>query len=462
MSDLEQPMESPSGLELHPDPPPTARISKKVGLAALGVVLFVGVLVVYGLSARREQQQVAQAMNEEKHPESARRIGDQLVKELAPPAVANPAPVFSGRAAVDPGQVNDASRMPNSGVLQPPRLVYRDDERGGRPEAGAGNESGRPSTGGPSELSAEEKLRLAAFRQEQEALAAPTPVRGGSSSAGSQTMPLIDPLQQYGPLASLLGAGKALGITDASANGLAPARAQSQTDKDYDQQNEQSRKQMFMEQTRTRTVNNYLKSTRTPPLGKYELKMGWDIPAILEQGINSDLPGEVKALVHSNVYDTATGKYLLIPQGSRLVGVYDSQIAYGQNRLQVIWTRIIYPDGSSINLDGMMGQDIQGMAGFHDQVDNHYKRLIISALLTSAFAAGIELSQRQSTSLLTTPTAGQTASAAVGQQLGELGSEVTRKNLSIQPTIKVPVGYRFNVRVNRDILFEAPYTPVEM
>ena len=459
MSDLEQPMESPSGLELHPDPPLTARISKKVGLAVLGVVLFVGVLVVYGLSARREQQQVAQAMNEEKHPESARRVGDQLVKELAPPAVANPAPVFSGRAAVDPGQVNDGTRVPDSGVLQPPRLVYRDDGKEGRPEAGAGNESRRSSTGGPSELSAEEKLRLAAFRQEQEALAAPTPVRGGSSPAGSQTMPLIDPLQQYGPLASLLGAGKALGITDASANGLAPARAQSQTD---DHQNEQSRKEMFMEQTRTRTVNNYLKSTRTPPLGKYELKMGWDIPAILEQGINSDLPGEVKALVRSNVYDTATGKYLLIPQGSRLVGVYDSQIAYGQNRLQVIWTRIIYPDGSSINLDGMMGQDIQGMAGFHDQVDNHYKRLIVSALLTSAFAAGIELSQRQSTSLLTTPTAGQTASAAVGQQLGELGSEVTRKNLSIQPTMKIPVGYRFNVRVNRDILFEAPYTPVEM
>ncbi|PYU55809.1 MAG: conjugal transfer protein TrbI, partial [Acidobacteria bacterium] len=313
------------------------------------------------------------------------------------------------------------------------------------------------------ELSAEEKLRLAAFRQEQEALAAPTPIRGGSSLAGSPaTTPLNDVLQQVGSLASLLGARKALGSTDASANGLAPARAQSQTDKDYDQQNEQSRKQMFMEQTRTRTVSSYLKSTRTPPLGKYELKMGWDIPAILEQGINSDLPGEVKALVRSNVYDTATGKYLLIPQGSRLVGVYDSQIAYGQNRLQVIWTRIIYPDGSSINLDGMMGQDIQGMTGFHDQVDNHYKRLIVSALLTSAFAAGIELSQRQSTSLLTTPTAGQTASAAVGQQLGELGSEVTRKNLSIQPTIKVPVGYRFNVRVNRDILFEAPYTPVEM
>ena len=192
------------------------------------------------------------------------------------------------------------------------------------------------------------------------------------------------------------------------------------------------------------------------------MKMGWDIPAILEQGINSDLPGEVKALVRTNVYDTATGKYLLIPQGSRLVGVYDSQITYGQSRLLVVWSRIIYPDGSSINLDGMMGQDIQGMAGFHDQVDNHYKRLVGAALLTSAFAAGISLSQRQSTSLLTTPTAAQSASTAVGQQLGELGAEVTRKNLNIPPTIKIPVGYRFNVRVNKDILFEAPYTPAEL
>jgi type IV secretion system protein TrbI len=190
--------------------------------------------------------------------------------------------------------------------------------------------------------------------------------------------------------------------------------------------------------------------------------MGWDIPAILERGIISDLPGEVKALVRSNVYDTATGKYLLIPQGSRLVGIYNSQIAYGQNRLQVVRSRIIYPDGSSVNLDGMMGQDSQGMAGFHDKVDNLYKRLIGSALLTSAFVAGISLSQRQNTSLLTTPTAGQTATSALGQQLGELGTEITRKNLSIQPTVKIPIGYLFNVRVNKDILFETPYVPAEL
>jgi type IV secretory pathway VirB10-like protein len=461
MTDSSQVMESPSGLDLHPEPPPTARISKKVGAAVLGIVVFVGVLVVYGLYARQDQQQVAQEKSEEKHPESAQHIGDQLVKELAPPSVSNPAPVFSGRATGDPLEVNGGPQAPNSDGLQPPRLAYRDDGEESRPDAGGAGDSDHSPTGA-SELSAEEKLRLAAFRQEQEAFAAPTAAHGSSSFSGAPAAaPANDTLQQIGSLASFLGVGKASGITDGSANSLVPAGTRSQAGSGNDPQNEQSRKQAFIEQTRGSAINNYLKSTRTPPIGKYEVKMGWDIPAILEQGINSDLPGEVKALVRSNVYDTATGKYLLIPQGSRMVGVYDSQIAYGQNRLQVIWTRIIYPDGSSINLDGMMGQDIQGMAGFHDQVDNHYKRLIGSALLTSAFAAGIELSQRQNTSILTTPTAGQTASAAVGQQLGELGSEITRKNLSIQPTIKVSVGYRFNVRVNRDILFDAPYPPAE-
>ena len=461
MTDTKQPMESPSGLELHPDPPPTARISKKVGMAVLGVVVVVGVLVVYGLYARREQQQVAQTKNEEKRPESARHIGDQLVKEMAPPAVANPAPVFSGRTGVDPVQVNGGTQARESGTLQPPGLVYRDDGKEGRSEARGAGDGSHSSTGGPSELSAEEKMRLAAFRQEQEAFAAPTVVRGGSSVPGSSaTGPLNDALQQFGSLASLLGGGKAPGSADGST--VIPVSARAQAGSDYDLQNEQDRKQVFIEKTRGRAVNNYLKSTRTPALGRYEVKMGWDIPAILEEGINSDLPGEVKALVRSNVYDTATGKYLLIPQGSRMVGVYDSQIAYGQNRLQVIWSRIVYPDGSSINLDGMMGQDIQGMAGFHDKVDNHYKRLVGSALLTSAFTAGIALSQRQNTSLLTTPTAGQTASSALGQQLGELGTEITRKNLSIQPTVKIPIGYRFNVRVNRDILFESPYVPAEL
>ena len=185
-------------------------------------------------------------------------------------------------------------------------------------------------------------------------------------------------------------------------------------------------------------------------------------PAPQARTVNSDLPGEVKALVRSNVYDTASGNYLLIPQGARMVGTYNSRIAYGQRGVQVVWNRIIYPDGSSLDLgtSGMPGSDTAGNAGFRSGVDNHYKRLIGFAALTSLFSAGLEIAQNGTggSSLLQGASAGQTVSAAVGQQLGELGVEVTRRNLNVQPTIKIPIGYRFNVRVNRDIRFEGPYS----
>jgi type IV secretion system protein VirB10 len=216
----------------------------------------------------------------------------------------------------------------------------------------------------------------------------------------------------------------------------------------------------FLANARATAADNYLKSARIQPRGRYEIKEGWDIPAVLEQGINSDLPGDVKSLVRENVYDTATGRYLLIPQGARLVGTYDSHVAYGQNGVQVVWSRIIFPDASSIDLDGMAGQDASGHAGLRHDVDNHYKRLLGFGLLTSLFSASFELSQSRRGSVLGYPSAGETAASSVGGQISQLGADVTRRNLNVQPTIKVPIGYRFNVRVNRDILFESPYRPV--
>jgi type IV secretion system protein VirB10 len=166
--------------------------------------------------------------------------------------------------------------------------------------------------------------------------------------------------------------------------------------------------------------------------------------------------------VRENVYDTASGNYLLIPQGSRLMGSYDSRIAYAQNGVTVIWNRIIFPDSSSIDLEGMAGQDSQGRAGLRHDVDNHYRRLIGFAILTSGFSAAFQLSQSRRGGLLAYPSAGETAGSAVGAELSRLGADVTRRNLNLQPTIKVPVGYRFNVRVNRDLLFEEPYRPFRM
>jgi type IV secretion system protein TrbI len=246
---------------------------------------------------------------------------------------------------------------------------------------------------------------------------------------------------------------------NAARMGNSPALLGAETD--YESQNMQTRKEAFLAAARNRQTDDYLRSTREAPLSRYEIKAGWEIPAVLEQSLNSDLPGELKALVTSNVYDTATGLYLLIPQGSRLIGKYDSRISYGQDGVQVAWNRVIFPDASSIDLDGMVGLDSHGNSGLRDKVDHHYKRLLGFSVLTSMFTAAFQISQTQNKTTLGYPTPGQAASSAVGQELSQTGSQITRRNLNTQPTIKVPAGYRFTARVNHDILFEAPYEPTQ-
>jgi type IV secretion system protein TrbI len=322
----------------------------------------------------------------------------------------------------------------------------------------------------PHEPSPEERRLIAAYEREQQAIAAPTTLRdgfgasgfgGGSQSAQGGRSNGDDAAQIASVVQALSRRSGVSSIAPDAVRALVAAHATSGeegTDAGYP--NIQDRKESFLAKARTGRMDDYLKSTRNPPLSPYEIKAGWEIPAVLEQALNSDLPGELKALVSSNVYDTATGRFLLIPQGSRLLGVYNSQIGYGQDGVQVIWDRVIYPDGSSLDLGGMIGQDAHGYSGFRDKVDHHYKRLIGFAVLTSLFAAASEISQNQNRSLLTYPSPAQTAGSAVGQQASELGAQVTRRNLNVQPTIKIPVGYRFNVRVNRDILFDSPYAPM--
>ncbi len=228
---------------------------------------------------------------------------------------------------------------------------------------------------------------------------------------------------------------------------------------DYERQNDQEQKTVFGQQ-HSKQETEYLTAPRKAAQGQYEVKAGWLIPAVLEQQLNSDLPGMIRALVRENVYDSATGRYILIPSGSTLIGVYNSHVGYGQSALQAVWRRIVFPDGSSLALGGFEGDDSAGAAGFRDQVNNHWGRLLSGALLTSVFAAGIEVSQGTNSSVLQSQSVGQTVGQAVGQQVGQLGTEVTRRNLNIQPTIVVRPGYRFFVRVEKDIQFSGPYAPM--
>jgi type IV secretory pathway VirB10-like protein len=190
----------------------------------------------------------------------------------------------------------------------------------------------------------------------------------------------------------------------------------------------------------------------------YELHAGSVIPAVLLTGINADLPGTIVAQVRNDVFDSVTGRYLLIPRGTRLVGTYDNRIVQGQRRVLVAWTRLLYPDGSSVDLLGMPGTDEAGYAGFGANVDEHLNKIFTSALLLSIIGAGAQLSQpQQSSSLYAAPSVGQTIAGAVGQQIGNTSIQLTQRQLEVPPTLEVPPGYLFNVLVDRDIVLTAPY-----
>ena len=142
-----------------------------------------------------------------------------------------------------------------------------------------------------------------------------------------------------------------------------------------------------------RTDSWSLDSQVEAPASPYMIRAGFVIPAIMISGINSDLPGQVMAQVSQNVWDTATGRFLLIPQGTRLIGAYSSDVAYGQERVLMAWQRLIFPDGKTFDIRAMPGADSAGYAGFTDQISNHWFRTISSAILMSGVIAAVDLSQ---------------------------------------------------------------------
>lgn len=136
-----------------------------------------------------------------------------------------------------------------------------------------------------------------------------------------------------------------------------------------------------------------LGTTVEAPSSPYQLRAGFVIPAIMLSGINSNLPGQVMAQVSQPVYDTATGRFLLIPQGTRLIGTYSSDVGYGQERVLMAWQRLIFPDGRALDIQSMPGSDSAGYAGFSDKIDNHYVRTFSSAFLLSGVIAAVSMSQ---------------------------------------------------------------------
>lgn len=187
------------------------------------------------------------------------------------------------------------------------------------------------------------------------------------------------------------------------------------------------------------------------PASPYVVQAGTVIPAALITGIHSDLPGQVTAQVTEHVYDTPTGKFLLIPQGSRLIGQYDSQVAFGQKRVLLVWNRIMLPDGKSIVLERQQGADAQGFSGLEDEVDYHWWDLAKAAALSTLLGIGTELgSSDQESDIVRALRRGSQDS------INNTGQQLVRRQLNIQPTLTIRQGFPVRVIVNRDLVM-SPY-----
>lgn len=216
-------------------------------------------------------------------------------------------------------------------------------------------------------------------------------------------------------------------------------------------QNGQDRKLSFVNASIDRRTTSPDRVTK--PASPHIVQAGSVIPAALITGIRSDLPGQITAQVTENIFDSPTGRSLLIPQGARLVGIYDSQVAYGQSRALLVWTRLILPNGRSIILERQPGADTEGYSGLQDEVDHHWGKLFKAALLSTLLSVGAEFGSDAGND---DNAVFQALRRGAGDSLNQTGQQVVRRNLNMQPTLTIRPGFPVRVIVNRDLVLE-PY-----
>ena len=412
--------ESAAALELRARPRPVKRLNRKTLAAILGIFA-VAVLIAAMVGLRRPKlpgpvnQPEAAAPTEVAHAQGLASMprnyaGIRSVPRLGAPAgELGPPLVKEERAAGIPELPERPSFMPNpqEDAIRAERLRQQRE--------------------------AQDALKAALFVQLREQ---PTLSASASASAAAAQAPSL-------AAAEAIAAHVAEGSSAAQ-----PMRASPSA-----RQRGQAQKEGFLSARGDSSI--YARGQLVRPRSPFELLAGTVIPAALLTGIDSDLPGNIIATVTQNVYDTVTGRILLIPQGSRLLGVYDSQVAYGQRRVLLVWTRLILPDGSSIVLGRLPGTDPQGYEGLEDRVDWHWKRLVEGAAVSTLLGAGAELA---------VPGGQYGGSQAVlyaalqGLQgtTNQVGQEITRRNLDVQPTITIRPGFPLRVIVNKDLILR-PY-----
>ncbi|WP_048883777.1 TrbI/VirB10 family protein, partial [Komagataeibacter intermedius] len=193
----------------------------------------------------------------------------------------------------------------------------------------------------------------------------------------------------------------------------------------------------------------------TPPVSPYVIQAGTVIAGALNSKVSSDLPGQLIGHVTQNVYDSLTGRYLLVPQGSTLFGTYNSSVSFGQRRTQVIWTRLIRPDGESIVLDRIPGADAIGQTGLKDLVDQHWGQLFRAALVTTMLSVGSEAGTSWGENNLL-----QAIRSGASNGFSMVGNRLIDRSMDVQPTLTDRPGLPFTLIVNRDLVLK-PWHPHE-
>lgn len=303
------------------------------------------------------------------------------------------------------------------------------------------------ATYAPPGVDAEAAEREARRKEAEAAAASSVFFRTGQGQSGQ---PAAAATAQAMPVAP--GIDNAMAAFDPLAAG--PASTAAQPTDPTAAQNRQDQKEAFLQSGATQTRNS---GDLQMPTSPYQVMAGTVIAAALVTGIKSDLPGDVIGTVTEPVYDSATGTHLLIPQGSRILGRYNSQVSYGQSRVQVVWHRVILPDTSSLTLDNLIGSDPAGYAGLEDDVDWHWGRIVGGAVLTTLLGVGAELAapeNRQDGDRVII-----TGRDSAQDSINQVGQEMTRRNMNIQPTLTSRPGLPVRIIVNKDLVLR-PYQPL--
>ncbi|CAH0355384.1 MULTISPECIES: TrbI/VirB10 family protein [Sphingomonadaceae] len=384
------PRSDPQAFQLRGDPPRVMRLSRKA-LAVMGVAagLGIGGSLIYAL--RPPGEKAAQELYNTDSRTTADAITSGPKDYGQTPRLGPPLPGDLGRPIVSAQQRGDAVPVPVPPV-------------GAQPD--------------PRAQAAEAARQRAA--QERDAARTSAVFLGSGGGASSSAAPALPSLAVASP------ATPAAGDTAA--------------------QSDQAAKRAFMAQAANqRTVSV---ERLTAPASPNIVQAGSIIPAALITGVRSDLPGQITAQVTANVYDSPTGRILLIPQGARLIGEYDSEIAAGQTRVLLAWDRLIMPDGRSIVLERQPGADGAGFAGLQDRVNQHWGNLLKAAAVSTLLGVGAELGADSEDDL--------TRALRRGSQdtINQTGQQIVRRQLNVQPTLTIRPGHPLRVILTRDLVLE--------